>query len=362
VRLSLAQSAAGKTADTRATLDRFLEIERHFPGYAQANLQPEIRTAFKTLLLAQVPPATILAIPSLAGLIETEEQKVARLPPADRRKTLEAAARREPGNVPVMVALSRDSLERRYEGRGPMGHEGLVAQPGDADALRLARARAARGECVDAKGLRRCRWRNGEAARPRCRQPRAEVRNFDAAGVAARIGEPAGPRRRGAAKSKLTAEQQQQRSSRGRTTQADGSRPLRLPRCAQKPAAPGRPACRPSRTRGEPPDGRVRKGGRGRRVLTAALKATRRTEPVCSFSRPRASTVHTRARWRRFRSSAPTDAEALLLYAQRTVRDGSDRGGAPTCSGDAEGLGHCRRAQQEDPGPSGATATSTVRD
>ena len=122
VRLALAQAAAEKTADTRATLDRFVEVERRFPSFAQANLQPEIRSAFKTLLLARVPQATILEIPSLAGLIETEEQKIAKLPPAERRKALEAAARREPGNARWMVALSRDSLEaatrrRRIAGR-----------------------------------------------------------------------------------------------------------------------------------------------------------------------------------------------------------------------------------------------------
>jgi len=39
----------GKTADTQSTLDRFVEIERRFPSFAQANLQLDVRSAFKTL-------------------------------------------------------------------------------------------------------------------------------------------------------------------------------------------------------------------------------------------------------------------------------------------------------------------------
>ncbi|HKD17570.1 MAG TPA: hypothetical protein VKG23_06845, partial [Thermoanaerobaculia bacterium] len=86
VRLALAETAANKSSDAGATLERFIEVERRFPSYAKANLQPEIRSAFQTLLLARVPQATILSVPSLAGLIETNEQKIAKLPPESRRK------------------------------------------------------------------------------------------------------------------------------------------------------------------------------------------------------------------------------------------------------------------------------------
>ncbi len=150
--LALAQTAAGKAADADATILRFLEVERRFPSYPQASLQPEIRTDFRALLLRRVPEATLLSIPSLAVLVETEEQKIAKLPPAERKKALEAAARREPASVRWPLALAREALEQgdakgaeRWAGRA------LALEAGNPDALALrARARVARGEYADA--------------------------------------------------------------------------------------------------------------------------------------------------------------------------------------------------------------------
>ena len=128
MRLALAQAAADKTADTRVTLDRFVEVERRFPSFAQANLQPEVRSAFKTLLLARIPQATILGVPSLSGLIETEEQKIAKLPPAERRKALEAAGQARAGQR----ALAGGPFARQPPGGGPEGGRPLGDEgPGD---------------------------------------------------------------------------------------------------------------------------------------------------------------------------------------------------------------------------------------
>lgn len=151
-RLALAEAAGGKSAKADATLDRFLEIEQRFGVYAKANLQPEIRSAFQALLLRRVAPASILAIPSLASLIETEEQKILKLAPADRSKALEAAARREPGNPRWPIVLSRDALERGDpKGAERWASKALAIQSGNTEALALrARSRMARGEVEDA--------------------------------------------------------------------------------------------------------------------------------------------------------------------------------------------------------------------
>ncbi|HEY1251989.1 MAG TPA: hypothetical protein VGH97_12425 [Thermoanaerobaculia bacterium] len=66
VRLAVSQSAAGKTAETDDTLNRFLEVERRFGGLAKANLEPEVRTDFLALLKKRMPAAAA-SIPSLAG-------------------------------------------------------------------------------------------------------------------------------------------------------------------------------------------------------------------------------------------------------------------------------------------------------
>ncbi len=152
VRLTLAQTAAGKLDGADTTILRFLEVERRFPSYPQATLQPEIRSDFRALLLRRVPEATLLAIPSLAALVETEDQKMAKLPPADKTKALEAAARSEPGSIRWPLALARESLQRGDPKQAERwATKALALDAGNADALVLrARARVARGEFADA--------------------------------------------------------------------------------------------------------------------------------------------------------------------------------------------------------------------
>ncbi len=107
--LALAQSAAGRAADVDATLARFLEVERRFAPYAHIKLDPAASADFRTLLLRRVAQATLLAYPGLAGLVETEEQKIGKLPPKDRVKAYEAASRREPKNPVWYVDLAREA-------------------------------------------------------------------------------------------------------------------------------------------------------------------------------------------------------------------------------------------------------------
>jgi len=65
-RLALAQSAAARPADERrATLERFLDVERQFNLYGELALEPEIREAFQALLRREVPAETLSAVPQL---------------------------------------------------------------------------------------------------------------------------------------------------------------------------------------------------------------------------------------------------------------------------------------------------------
>jgi thioredoxin-like negative regulator of GroEL len=85
-----------------------------------------------------VPPATFSDVPSLAGLVETDEQKVAKLPAAERRKALQAWAKREPNAVRWQLALARDAIERgdAKEAERRVA-KALSLEPGNADAKTL---------------------------------------------------------------------------------------------------------------------------------------------------------------------------------------------------------------------------------
>ena len=128
VSLTLAQDAAKRPADVEATLVRFLEVERRFAPYAKAALPAESRREFQAILLAHVPEGTLLAVPSLAPLVDTEEQKIARLPAAERIKALEAAEKREPGSLKWPVATIRARTEVKQWRKALDGMVGLPSE------------------------------------------------------------------------------------------------------------------------------------------------------------------------------------------------------------------------------------------
>jgi hypothetical protein len=122
VYLTLAQDAAKRPADVEATLARFLEVERRFAPYAKAALPADSRREFQAILLARVPEGTLLAVPSLAPLVETEDQKIARLPVDERIKALEAAENREPAapKWPVALIQARTAAQQWRKALGGM--------------------------------------------------------------------------------------------------------------------------------------------------------------------------------------------------------------------------------------------------
>ncbi len=107
--LSLAQRAAGKEAALDTTLTRFIELEKGFAAWDKAAVKPELRKEFEALLLMKVPQENLKGIPSLAGLIETEEQKILKLAPSARGKALEGKAKAEPKDPRWPLLLAREA-------------------------------------------------------------------------------------------------------------------------------------------------------------------------------------------------------------------------------------------------------------
>jgi hypothetical protein len=150
--LALAETAAGRSAAADAAIERFLEVERRFPSYPAPSLPPAIRAEFNTLLTHRVAEATLLSMPSLAELVETKEQRLAKLPPSERKKVLEAQAKAEPGSARSPVALASAALdENDPKGAEHWATQALAIEAGNPDALALrARAREARGDYTGA--------------------------------------------------------------------------------------------------------------------------------------------------------------------------------------------------------------------
>lgn len=146
--LALAQTHAGRGADADATIARFLEVERRFAPYAQLKLDPDIRADFQALLLRRVSASSLLLLPGLAGIVETEEQKMAKLSPSERVKALESAAKREPTNPRWTLGLAREAATKPDpKATVQWATRTLELEPGNAEARTLrAHAYTARGE------------------------------------------------------------------------------------------------------------------------------------------------------------------------------------------------------------------------
>lgn len=105
--LVLAQEKLGRAADEDGALRRFFEIEKRFGTYGKAAVPAEARKEFEAALVRRMPPEALLSVPTLARFVETEEQKIQKLPPAERRRALEAKAREDAANPAWPLALAR---------------------------------------------------------------------------------------------------------------------------------------------------------------------------------------------------------------------------------------------------------------
>jgi len=142
VYLGIAQERLGRGADVDATLRRFLEAEKRFGGYGRIALPDEARREFDALLVRRLPASVLLSSAGLARLVETEEQKVAKLPPAERERALLAKAKAEPANAAWPIGLSRLALEQGDAKSAAKWAEAALALDARNVAARKARARA----------------------------------------------------------------------------------------------------------------------------------------------------------------------------------------------------------------------------
>jgi len=142
--LALAQAAAGRTADADATLARFVDVEQRFGAWAKVPLPSETRTDFENLLLKQVRAEKLMAIPTLAPLVEAEEQRrLAKMSPKERKKELEAKAKAEP-RVPPPAPVEQQVVVQLTP----------VSPPAPAPQMPLPEAQALvkNGKAAEAKG------------------------------------------------------------------------------------------------------------------------------------------------------------------------------------------------------------------
>lgn len=105
-RLALAQQAIGSGDAVVETLDRFLAVEARFPSWSRVDLETDTDTAFRALLGAVVSEQKLGEVPTLAGMVETEEEKLSRLEPRQRRAAIEQRLRSQPNDSrwPAMMA------------------------------------------------------------------------------------------------------------------------------------------------------------------------------------------------------------------------------------------------------------------
>lgn len=105
-RLALAQGELGDKEEFLATFERIQVAESRFGAYTKALLAPEQRTAFENVARRLLPAATLKADPTFSRLLPRPEERLAQLPPKQRRTEIENLAKKEPSEVrwPLMLA------------------------------------------------------------------------------------------------------------------------------------------------------------------------------------------------------------------------------------------------------------------
>lgn len=151
-RLSLAQLAAGRPDKVVDTLNRFVDVEEQFKVYKAVRLEEALKGDFERLLLKTVAPERLAAVPSLAALSPSKSQQLAQLSPRDRRKALEAEARKAPTDASYPLAIARDAASQKiWADVARYASRTLDLDKGNSEALSLrAKARFERREYAKA--------------------------------------------------------------------------------------------------------------------------------------------------------------------------------------------------------------------
>jgi tetratricopeptide (TPR) repeat protein len=116
VHLGLSQFALGDRQGFQETFVRVAELEARFAAYGKANLPAETRAAFEKALQAAIPAPTLKQSPGFSHLVPSEEQRVASLPAAQRRRELQRRIADQPRQLVWRCMLAElDLAEGKYK-------------------------------------------------------------------------------------------------------------------------------------------------------------------------------------------------------------------------------------------------------
>ncbi|HEX6201369.1 MAG TPA: hypothetical protein VF100_00115, partial [Thermoanaerobaculia bacterium] len=149
--LALAEHATGDEAELAEALQRLLVVERSFPVWAAAELPPATRAAVEALLAERVPEAGLAAVPAFADVARRRAaERLAALPPAERRRELLARTATEPGVARWQVMLGELELAAGDAAAAvTRAQRALAAEPSDAEQVA---ARCLRGAALARSG------------------------------------------------------------------------------------------------------------------------------------------------------------------------------------------------------------------
>jgi tetratricopeptide (TPR) repeat protein len=153
VRLAAAQGAAGDNEGFQSTFGRLAEVEERFGIYRKLALPPDLRQAFEDRAAATIPPSTLAAVPTFAGLASRRAgAQWAALPPKERRRQLEARLAKEPRDPAANRLLAElDFDDGRTAEALARAEQAAALAPADPDALCLrGLTRAWARRCKDA--------------------------------------------------------------------------------------------------------------------------------------------------------------------------------------------------------------------
>ena len=154
--LALAEQASGDTSGLDETLQRLLVVERSFGVWESASLPPATRLAAEAALVERVPESGLVAVPAFAALARRRAaERLAALPPAERRRELLARTAAEPDAARWQVMLGEMELAAGDAAKAvARAQRALVSQPSadEATAARCLRgaALARSGSCAAA--------------------------------------------------------------------------------------------------------------------------------------------------------------------------------------------------------------------
>lgn len=154
-RLAIVENALGQNDELKKTIDRFVVVEQRFPSYANADLEPLLRSRFEDLVVKVEPKLTLQTVPTLASLANYDFVKIGQMPPSQRVAAYEAGAQREPKNLEWVLALVKEA-DARDDANAVVkwGTKALELDSSNNDVkLMLAHARAIRRECKEALAI-----------------------------------------------------------------------------------------------------------------------------------------------------------------------------------------------------------------